>query len=142
MDLSRHSLKKVPKRYGDWVISMAKDLVHFNNIRIFNSRLLNPATGTIYCFSDRKGKGASYLFGQSASKGEHKVLRRIDKITSDGHILQLIEVFTSTVGAMHFGGKNRPLHGGLQAISGLMWSLMGLPEAVMRRLQSCAAPNC
>lgn len=94
MDLSRHSLKKVPKRYGDWVVSMAKDLVHFNNIRIFNSRLPDPATGTIYCFSDRKGKGASYLFGQNASKGEHKVLRRIDKITSYGHIHQLIEVFT------------------------------------------------
>jgi hypothetical protein len=69
MDLSSHSLKKVPKKYGDRVISMVKDLVHVSNIGCFNSRLLNPATGTMYCFSDRKQQGASYLFGQTASKG-------------------------------------------------------------------------
>lgn len=93
MDLSGHILKKVPRKYGEWVESMSKDLVHVSNIASFNSILLNPATGTKYCFSDWKGEGASYLFGQSASKGEHKVLRRFDNSTI-GHIHQLIEVFT------------------------------------------------
>ena len=122
MDLSGHSLKKVPKRYGDWVVSMAKDLVHVSNIGSINSRLLNPATGTMYYFSDRKGQGASYLFGQSASKGEHKVLGRFDKIGSGRPIHQLIEVFTLNNGSHAIWRENQALE-----IGGLMWSLMGLP---------------
>jgi len=99
MDLSGQSLKKVPKKYGDRVVSMAKDLVHVSNIGCFNSRLLNPATGTMYCFSDRKQQGASYLFGQTASKGEQKVLRRFDKIGSGRSIHELVEVFTLNNGS-------------------------------------------
>jgi hypothetical protein len=143
LDLSGRVVKRVRRKLGEVVVSMASDLVCVKMIQGGTFRLMNPATGSVYQLPNNNKLPEEHMahgyvicpfgepvhvFGKVASTGEYKVLRMFP-YRLGGDCKDLFEVCTINHRSPGQWRRNSALRSLLYGMNGQEWSLVGLPTS-------------